>query len=304
MGTNFQRFCIQALFMAAASLVAGISNAIAQDACFVQLCTGVEPVYMYDNTSDGVPVAVCQTDTSAPSGIAHSLVSCPPGATLIPQSGMCHVDTCDGGGGGCSFRGVCGNYPGFPHYVYDGSGPGGLTPTCEADPTGLNYRAHVVASCLPGYSLVPGTGVCRQCAGNSKRLKTVKEIERGGGFPAVIFLPDLVIRATWLHTNASITRVSTLHNGTAYFACFIVANIGSAPSGAFRVQGGGLGVSVAPYLDQPGLAPNTSGGGCIYYPNTPPPGSYSSTITADSLNAVAESHEDNNEAVIRVIVVP
>ena len=105
------------------------------DSCFRRLCTGDMPIYVgRDGTlRDGTPYGVCQTDTSAPSAIAHSLVPCGPGMTLVPGSGLCHVNKC--GGGGCTFRGVCSTTPGFPIYSSDGVARDGTrTATCDAIP--------------------------------------------------------------------------------------------------------------------------------------------------------------------------
>ena len=99
-------------------------------------------------------------------------------------------------------------------------------------------------------------------------------------------------------------RVVSVRRGTAYAACFSVANIGGSFSGPFRVAGGGLGVPFIPFADLPGIAPGGARIGCVRYPTTPPPGVYRVELTADSLGAVAESREDNNAAVVTVKVVP
>ena len=288
MKTMTLRLLFQAIVVFVASLLSSTFVAVAQDACYVHLCTGAEPIYTGDS---GTTYAVCQTDTAAPAGIAHSLVPCPAGTTLIPGSGICHRDSCDGRGAGgtCSYRAVCSRYPGFPHYTADSPGPGGvLSATCDADPTGLNYRAHVVASCAEGSTLVPGTGVCRQCMGSKTSSRA---------------LPDLIFKDAWVRTQLSPLRVKALRTAKPYLACFTVANIGAGASGGFRVGGGGLGVPVAPYQDHASLLPGAARTGCLTYATAPPPGAYRLGLTADSLNAVTELREDNNTATINVIVV-
>jgi len=282
------RLCMQAMVAIVALLLSSTFVAVAQDACYVHLCTGAEPIYTGDS---GTTYAQCQTDPSPPAAVAHSLEPCPAGMTLVPGSGMCHRDSCDGGAGGsCSFRGVCSRYPGFPNYSSDSPGPGGvLSASCEAIPNGINYRAHVAAVCAEGSTLVPGTGVCRQCMASNTSSQA---------------LPDLVIKEAWLRTRLSLLRVRALRAARPYLACFTVANIGAGASGGFRIGGGGLGVPIAPFQDQAGLPPGAARSGCLVYATAPPPGTYRLGLTADSMNAVTELHEDNNTATIKVIVVP
>ncbi len=117
-------------------------------------------------------------------------------------------------------------------------------------------------------------------------------------------LPDLTFRVTWLELPGSTVHVKAVHNGKPYLACFTVVNIGSAPSGTFRVSGGGLGITYNPYQDHASLAPGAGRQGCLKYPTTPAPGSYKLGIEADSQHVVHESNEGNNEAVIPVTVIP
>jgi len=256
------------------------------DACFRRLCTGDLPIYLgRDGTlRDGTPYGVCQTDTSAPAAIAHSLTPCGPGTTLVPGAGLCHVDSC--GSGGCTFRGICSTTPGFPTYAGDSrAADGTLTATCDSIPSGLNYRSHTPARCPAGSTLIPGTGVCRTCAGASVRR-----------------LPDLVFKEAWLEGPRG--RITTVRRGAAYRVCFFVKNVGTANSGAFRVGAGGLGVPVAPHVDLPGLVVGDTRNACISYATTPPAGTYHLGLTVDSLSAVAELREDNNTTDVTVVVVP
>jgi hypothetical protein len=293
MRTSQLRCYWMALIVAVASLISMSSIATAQDACYVRLCTDRLPIYTgEDGSRGGVPYARCRTNTSAPAPVAHSLVSCPAGTTLIAQTGYCRRDSCGGGGGGgsCTHSLVCSRHPGFPHYVADSPGPGGvLQARCSADPTGLNWRAHMVASCAAGFTLVPGTGICRQCVGSETSSRA---------------LPDLVLRDVWVRTQDSSLRAKALRTATSYLACFTVANVGMVASGAFRVGGGGLGVPVAPHQNHASLLPGATRAGCLTYTTAPPPGSYRLGLTADSLNAVTEMREDNNSSTIDVVVVP
>jgi len=286
---RMHHFWVVFVFVVSSSISS--SGAWADDACFRPLCVGAEPIYTgEDGARRGEPFGVCQTDSHAPGGIAHSTVPCPAGTTLVPHAGQCHVNSCDGGSNGsCTFTGVCGTTPGFPTYTGDSFGPGGtLTATCQALSTGLNYLAHTPASCPPGFTLVPHTGVCRRCGSNTSTRA----------------LPDLIIKGAWLRTQISPAHVSILRTRKPYLACFNVVNIGSVVSGPFRIGGGGLGVRVAPFQDHASLAPGAERSGCLTYDNAPPPGTYRLELKADSLNSVSESREDNNDAAIDVTVTP
>jgi hypothetical protein len=114
--------------------------------------------------------------------------------------------------------------------------------------------------------------------------------------------PDLTIKSVWLELPGSLAHVNTVQQGHAYRACFVVANIGSAASGAFRVSGGGLGIPTNPYQDHAGLVPGASRQGCLFYPTTPGPGFYKLGIGADSQHVVNESREDNNDAILPIKV--
>jgi hypothetical protein len=116
--------------------------------------------------------------------------------------------------------------------------------------------------------------------------------------------PDLTFRRTFLRAYPSGQVIDRVRRGHRYYACFVVANIGAAASGPFRVAGGGLGIPFNPFQDHAGLAPGATRLGCLVYPTTPPPGIYNLGLKADSLNAVVESNEANNTATIGVTVVP
>jgi hypothetical protein len=118
-----------------------------------------------------------------------------------------------------------------------------------------------------------------------------------------VALPDLTIEDAWLALPNG-RRVKGVSVHSAYLACFLVANIGAAPSGIFRVQGGGLGIKIGPYQTYGSLGPGATRQGCLSYPTTPAPGTYNLGLEADSLHVVRESNESNNTAVIQVIVHP
>jgi hypothetical protein len=119
-----------------------------------------------------------------------------------------------------------------------------------------------------------------------------------------VSLPDLVIRRAYLRLQSSPSEVESIAAGRSYFACFEVANQGRAPSGVFRVGGGGLGVPIAPGQNHASLLPGESRDGCLEYSTTPPVGIYRLTLTADSLRRVRETREDNNNSTLVVNIVP
>ena len=275
-----------------------LSKAFAQASCYRPLCTdGSQPIYLagQDGTNSGGPYGVCTNGTHGPGSLSHSLINCPAGSTLVSGAGLCRNNAC--GGGGCEERGICTD-PHWPYYMpgNDGRDASGPTAGCSSDPQPFtNAMSHIVVHCPSGFNLVEGVGVCRRCP---------LIMAPGGVSTHITLRPDLVIRSAWLRTQASPAHVNALRRGTPYFACFTVANVGSAGSGPFRVGAGGLGMRVAPYQDHAGLAVGASRDGCIPYATTPPPGRYALGVSADSLRAVAESREDNNDATIPVIVIP
>jgi subtilase family serine protease len=116
--------------------------------------------------------------------------------------------------------------------------------------------------------------------------------------------PDLELRVAWLQAPVRDVVLTSIPERKSYRLCFKVRNIGPVASGPYRVGAGGLGVPVAPYLDFPGSASGATQSGCIRFPTTPPPGSYRLGVTADSLFAVAEIREDNNDYTVPVTISP
>jgi subtilase family serine protease len=116
--------------------------------------------------------------------------------------------------------------------------------------------------------------------------------------------PDLELRVAWLQAPVRDVVLTSIPERKSYRLCFKVRNIGLVASGPYRVGAGGLGIPVAPYLDFPGLASGATHSGCIRYPTTPPAGSYRLGVTADSLYAVGETREDNNDYVVPVTIAP
>lgn len=272
-------------------------GANAQSSCYQPLCTdGRWPNYAYRDGVDSTgPYGACNSNSSPPAPMSHILAHCPAGSTLVAGAGLCHVDAC--GGAGCEHRSVCTD-PRWPRYRagHDGRDATGPTANCSSTSSAPAPISHIVARCPSGFDLVAGVGVCRRCP--------LAMAPGGAPTPAPIARPDLTLRTVWLHTQASSAHVTTLRRGTAYYACFTAANIGSAASGVFRVGGGGLGVPTAPYQNQAGLGPGATRNGCLLYPTTPPPGTYRLGLSADSLRVVAETREDNNDATITVTVIP
>jgi hypothetical protein len=222
----------------------------------------------------------------------HWRAVCADGETLDRATGICHPATCGGSAGGCREAPVC---PNGTTYTGTGSLNGAQVGSCETS-NGLNYHDHQLVPCPQGWTLDSQRGVCRICSNfvyGGPRPK-----------PMPLRLPDLTFRDAWLSDPRAGKHLVSIHQGQAYYACFIVANIGSAPSGPFRVSGGGLGLSYSPFQDQASLTAGASRQGCLRYPTTPAPGSYKLGLTADSENVVHESRKDNNSATISVTVVP
>lgn len=265
-----------------------VTEAHAQASCYRQLCTDSRwPIYAHrDGTNRTGPYGVCNSNSPPLAPASHTLTNCPAGSTLVAGAGLCHVDAC---GGGCEHRGVCTD-PRWPQYWagHDGRDASGPTANCRSPSRAPAPESHIVARCPAGFELVAGVGVCRRCAAAT----------------AAAPRPDLILRTAWLRTQTSAAHVTTLRRGTAYYACFTAANVGPAASGVFRVGGGGLGVPTAPFQNHASLAPGATRNGCLLYPTTPPPGTYRLVLSADSLRAVAETREDNNDATITVTVIP
>jgi CARDB len=122
--------------------------------------------------------------------------------------------------------------------------------------------------------------------------------------PLPVPRPDLELRVAWLQAPVSNVLLTSIPEGKSYRLCFKVRNIGPVASGPYRVGAGGLGIPVAPHLDFAGLGSGATQSGCIRYPTTPRAGSYRLGVTADSLYAVAEIREDNNDYVVPVTISP
>jgi hypothetical protein len=210
--------------------------------------------------------------------ISHRVPSCPTGEHFDRATGNCVLDACDEG---CEARRLCRTKE---RYSRSGSDREGVYGVCESS-SGLGYKSHVLRRCPAGFTLNERRGVCVRCP-----IRV----------PVPVRLPDLIIRRAFLRIASNPTAVTRIRAGTPYLACFEVANIGSASSGTFRVEGGGLGVPTSPGQNHASLAPGESREGCLEYSGTPPPGTYRLQLHADSLNRVRETREGNNTATVGV----
>jgi len=233
------------------------------------------------NPADGYCYSGAQPFTNA---MDHWRATCADGELLDRASGICRPSSCGGSALSCRESPVC---PTGTTYTGASGGQG----VCEHHGD-FGSVDHQLVPCASGWTLDTSVGVCRYCPA----------LHLTGPRPAML-LPDLTFRAAWLASPDGST-VKSVRRGRPYLACFIVANIGAASSGPFRVAGGGLGIATNPYQDQASLAAGASRQGCLSYPTTPGPGSYKLGLTADSQNLVHESREDNNDAAIPVVVVP
>lgn len=218
---------------------------------------------------------------------SHYRPVCEAGWTLDVTRGMCVK------GGECCDRPLCGPGETFSRMeTYHGK-PYGV---CESS-SGAGYRSHAMRECEAGWDLVAG-GRCRK---------------RGCGIaiagpivapaPGVVMKPDLVIRDWWVVPGGP-KAPNQVKSGQKYQVCFVVANVGAAASGPFKVQGGGLGVPFNPTVDEAGLAAGATRESCLTYPTTPPPGNYNLGVTADVPPAVDESNEGNNSRTEPIVVLP
>lgn len=217
----------------------------------------------------------------------HWQATCAAGETLDRPSGICRPATCGGSTFSCREAPAC---PSGTTFVGVSSGQA----NCEHHGD-FGSVDHQLVPCPSGWTLDASRGVCRYCP--------ALHVTGGGVHPKLLF-PDLTIRRAWLQDPKTGGPLKAVHVKQAYLACFVVANIGSAASGPFRVAGGGLGIPTNPFQDHASLAPGASRQGCLTYPTTPAAGSYNLGITADSQNVVHESNEGNNDAVIHVTVLP
>ena len=266
-------FCLAGSFLFAALWTGNAQAQSCRPAC--------DPSGPYPTYRDGG----CYNTCSPPAPCSHTRAECASGETLNVESGMCIPA---GGCGGCEERPVC------PEgLVYTGNdGSNGI---CQSS-SGLGYKSHQLVPCPTGWTLAPERGVCR---GNCRSSMLIAP----GGIRLTL-RPDLVFQNAFVRPSGSEKPTNTIRRGERYFACYTVANVGSIPSGPFRVGGGGLGIPVAPFQDHAGLAAGASRAACIAYPTTPPPGDYRLGLKVDSLDAVSESREDNNTREISVRIVP
>jgi hypothetical protein len=272
-----------------------VTSAHADASCYHPLCTDRDwPDYAYrDGVESTGPYGVCNSHSGLLAPASHILKHCPPGTSLVAGAGLCHDDAC--GGAGCEERSICTTDARYPQYWvgHDGHDASGPTADCNSLSTAPAPESHISLHCPAGFNLVAGVGVCERCP----------LVMAPGGIRTPVGGPDLVLRNAYLRTRTSAAHVTTLRRGTAYYACFTAANIGVVNSANFRVGGGGLGVT-PPFQDHAGLAAGASRDGCLTYPTTPPPGTYRLMLSADSLHAVGEMHEDNNDATLTLTVIP
>jgi hypothetical protein len=215
--------------------------------------------------------------------LSHRPATCREGERLDRATGMCVLNAC--ADRRCEAIALCTGDSRYGGSHRDAEGTYGV---CLSGPNWLGHMSHAIRRCPAGFTLNEARGVC---VGNCAP-------------PAPAPLPDLVIRRVFLRAVAGGPVVTRVPRGRSYFACFEVANVGLAASGAFQVGGGGLGVSTAPRQAHASLAPRAARTGCLTYPTTPSPGRYRIGIEADSRRTVRETREDNNAATLEVVVVP
>ena len=223
---------------------------------------------------------------------SHREPTCNAGERLDRDRGLCVIEAC--ADGGCEARRLC-TRKGY-HYDHADRDSRGVYGVCESEPNFLGYRSHETLRCPDGFTLNEARGVC---VGN---CRTATDLTLPP--PITVILPDLIIRRVFIRLGTGGTEMTEVRRGTSYYACFEVANVGVAASGPFRVGGGALGVRTLPSQAHATLLPGASRVGCLLYSGTPATGSYRLGLTADSLRAVREMREDNNEATLEVNVVP
>jgi hypothetical protein len=258
--------------------------------CERPLCTG-DDTYARSGVRDGRPYGVCASEPNWLGHRSHRLVECPAGHTLNTRTGQCVDDGCSGGCG--QIRPVCPYGSTFQRQGEDAAGE--AYAVCGSSSGIGPYKSHTPVTCREGWRLIAGGRCQKECGPVSAPIVSPLA-------PEVIRRPDLVIKSAYLRTAADRDPVSVLVNGQSYLACFTIANQGNDVSGPFRIGGGGLGVSAAPYQNQTALAASRTRDGCLTYPTTPGPGRYTVQLTVDLLNAVTESREDNNTYDLRVVV--
>ena len=261
-----------------------INSAIAQTQCDYPACPA--------NTTyhDGACYDSPQFFTNAQS---HTLAVCNTGDTLNRDTGVCRKPNCGGGIGGiCQTKPLC---PSGTTYTGSGTSPRGTYGVCQMGPNGAGGAIdHQLVYCDAGWTLNTAAGTCRRCP-----------LLGGGGLLPVHFqLPDLVVRRVWLGDARTGAPVSTVQKAHPFLACFTVANIGAGAGGPFRVGASGAGVPSSPFQDHAGLAVGAARDGCLTFATTPSLGKYRLVVTADSLRAILESNEGNNDTTLIVTVTP
>ncbi|HEV8589956.1 MAG TPA: CARDB domain-containing protein [Pyrinomonadaceae bacterium] len=265
--------CSLGLFFVTIVILVGVSSVDAQ--CRFRACNR-EGERFNSETGD------CESRAGFPTfAISHRVPSCRSGEHFDRATGNCVLDACDEG---CEVRELC---RGGERYSRSGRDREGVYGVCESGPNFLGHRSHRLVRCAEGFTLNETRGVCVRC--------------RTAPPPRVP--PDLTIRRLFLRSTPAGPVVSSVRVGQLYYACFEVANIGAGASGPFLVSGGGLGVRGTPTVPQANLAPGASREGCLLYRTTPSAGTYRLGITADPVNGVRETREDNNTATLEVDVV-
>jgi len=223
---------------------------------------------------------------------SHTLAVCNTGDTLNRDTGNCHKPNCFGGIGAiCQTKPLC---PSGTTYTGSGTSPTGTYGVCQMGPNGPGGAIdHQLVYCDAGWALNTTAGTCRHCP-----------LLGGGLVPLHLQLPDLVIRRVWLEDARTGAPVPTVQKAHPFLACFTVANTGAGASGTFRIGAGGVGIPGSPFQDHAGLAVGATRDGCVTFATTPSLGKYRLAVTADSLHAIAESNETNNDAWLIVNVTP
>ncbi len=264
---------IAALFLTAFLFA---SPAFAQDACRIPACD--QPGETFNATTRD-----CESNAGFPTyARSHRIPTCRADETLDRATGMCVLNAC----GSCEARRLCPS-----GWAYQRSGRdagGGVYGVCGHSSGG--FSSHQVLRCTDGFTLNEARGVCVGAC----RTATPTPLPR----------PDLAIRRTFLRQVGGGPEAPSVRRGQPYWACFVVANVGTAASGSFQVGGGGLGVSVAPTQAHATLTPGASRTGCLAYSTTPSVGTYRLGITARAGAGVTEVRLDNNSATQVVNVIP
>jgi len=271
--------CLTACALAGTLVAFGNTPAVGQEWCPPER-PACPSGYSFESGGGKVGSGSCQ---SGPNWLGHRS-HCP-----LASSNVCTgAERLDAARGVCT-TGVPPGRPACPSGFSFESGGGQVgSGRCQSGPNWLGHRSHCpLASC----------NVCT----------TAERLDWTHGLccpPVATPRPDLVISRAFLRATSGGGATTTIRRGQRYWACFEVANVGTANSGPFRVGGGGLGVPTPPFLVQASLSPGASRLGCLVYPTTPPPGSYVLVLGADSLSVVPEIREDNNRATITVRIEP